>query len=246
MGVSVIIPVYNGEKFIENNLIKLHQFFRENYKEFEIIVVDDGSKDRTYNIVSSLNLSNTKVISYKDNRGRGYAIRKGFFDSKYNVVIYTDCDLPYSFDTLKNLIYELESDNCSLGICSRVLPESRVVVNYIQAPKFFLRWISGRIVNFWIRLFLSIPYRDTQAGTKGFNKDRLSGLMKQCFIDRWAFDCEIIHLCYKNGMKIKEIPTVQEFSVEESTVKLLDGIEYFKDVLRIFAARKIAKIGFGF
>lgn len=239
MGVSVIVPVYNGAKFIENNLIKLHKFLSDNYNEFEIIVVDDGSRDGTCNVVSSLNLSNVKVISYKDNKGRGFAIRKGFFDSRYNTVIYTDCDLPYSFDTLKNLIGKLDSGECALGVCSRVLPESRVELNYIQTPKFFMRWIGGRIVNLWIRLFLGIPYKDTQAGTKGFNKEILSDLMKRCFINRWAFDCEIIYLCYKNGIKIQEIPTIQKFSVEESTVKLSDVIEYFKDVLRIFTNHKI-------
>lgn len=239
MGLSVIIPVYNGEKFIESNLMKLHKFLIENYNEFEIIVVNDGSKDRTNEILSSLHLSNTTIISYTNNKGRGFAIRKGFLKAKYNSVIYTDCDLPYSFDTLKKLIQHLESDKCDLGICSRTLPESRVVINYKQAPKFFFRWISGRIVNFWIRLFLGIPYKDTQSGTKGFNKGRLSNLMEKCFINRWAFDCEIIYLCHKNKNRISEIPTYQEFNIEESTVKLLDGIEYFMDVLRIFITHKI-------
>ncbi len=239
MGVSVIVPVYNGAKFIENNLRKLHKFLSDNYNEFEIIVVDDGSKDRTYDVVSSLNLSNIKVISYKPNRGRGFAIRNGFFDSKYNIVIYTDCDLPYSFDTLKNLIDKLYSGECDLGICSRILPESRVEINYRQAPNFFIRWIGGRVVNLVVRLFLNIPYKDTQAGTKGFNKNKLVDLMKRCFINRWAFDCEIIYLCHTKGIKIKEIPAFQKFSTEESTVKLFDGLEYFKDILRIFTTHKI-------
>lgn len=243
MGVSVIVPVYNGEKFIADSLKRLHKFLTENYKDFEIIVVDDGSKDKTCEIVSTLQLPGVNIISYKINRGKGFAIRKGFFHAKYNVVIFTDCDLPYSFNTLQNLIFQLESGNCDLGICSRTLTQSRIVINYQQVGKFFLRWLFGRIVNLGMRFLLGIPYKDTQAGTKGFNKMKLNNIMEKCFINRWAFDCEIIYLCYKNNMKISEIPAYQEFSVEESTVKFLDGIQYFIDVLRIFI---VHKMGFAF
>ncbi|MFN7181818.1 MAG: hypothetical protein ACK4NF_03955, partial [Planctomycetota bacterium] len=157
----------------------------------------------------------------------------------YNNVIYTDADLPYSFTTMLNLIKELENSQAGMVICSRVIPDSIVCVKYNDLAKIFMRWIAGRIINFIIRLFLGIPYKDTQAGLKGFNKQKLKNLFSISFVNRWAFDCEIIYLSYTNRIEIKEIPAFQHADYEVSTVKILDGIKYILDVVRIFFKHKM-------
>jgi glycosyltransferase involved in cell wall biosynthesis len=184
-------------------------------------------------------MPNLVIVSYTKNKGRGFAIRAGLSKSRYNYVFYTDCDLPYSFSTLRNLIEQLQTGNFGMVICSRTLPASRLILNYRNARKFFIRWLGGRIINLFIRLFLGIPFKDTQAGTKGFNKEKIEPFLNQCIMDRWAFDCEIIYLCYKNNIPIKEVPTIQEFDVEETTVKFIDGIKYLIDVLIIFVKHRL-------
>jgi dolichyl-phosphate beta-glucosyltransferase len=238
-GVSIIIPVYNGEKFIKDNIERLNEFLSSNYKEYEIIVVDDGSTDRTYQVVLSVEKPRIKVESYKVNKGRGYALRKGFFVSQYENVLYTDADLPYNFEVLKVAIERLLQGESDIVICSRTLENSFVTLKYKNIHKLFLRWIAGRIINRVIRLFLGIPFYDTQAGLKGFRKGKVENIMKECFINRWAFDCEIIFLAHKNKLKISEVEAMGHFDAGDSTVKFWDGIEYIRDILRIFIRHKL-------
>ncbi len=239
--ISVIVPVYNGEAFIVDNIKKLHKFLVENFSEFEIIVVNDGSTDKTYEMVLSLKLPELKIVSYDNNRGKGFALRRGFFNSLYNNVIFIDADLPYSFDTILNLTRELENSEYGMVICSRALSESVCVVRYVDLMKLFFRWFAGRIINIFIRLILGIPFKDTQAGLKGFNKQKLNNIFSMCFLNSWGFDCEIIFLSYKYNIKIKEIPVYQEVGFHGSTLRFFDGIIYFIDVLKIFIRHKLGR-----
>jgi len=197
--VSVILPVYNGAQQI-SNIIEIVSNFSKNYPNYNFLFVNDGSTDNSKQIIlDKLRKSKNKkinLLSYRINRGKGYAIKKGVAKSEGDYICFIDSDLAYSLDHL--LLLEKELENCDIVIGHRRAMHNRKKIKKI-------RILFGKIFNFFSRVILSLHFKDMQVGLKGFRKNIAKELFKKQTINGFAFDVEIIYLSKKKGYKIQEV-----------------------------------------
>ncbi len=220
--LSIIIPAYNEGKRIENTLKTWLAYLKKNKWNFELIVVDDGSKDNTFIIVKKF--KNVKLISYKPNHGKGHAVRTGVLASKGDYVLFCDADLSTPVEELGNLFPYL--NNYEIVIASRALKESRV-------KTLFIRKFLGRIFNFIVGILMSFYIKDTQCGFKLFRKEAAKEIFNKQIINGWAFDVEILFLAKKLDYKTKEVPIKWQHFEHEGVTPARQTIKMFKEVLKI-------------
>lgn len=233
--ISFVIPCYNAETFILKNIIQLKKKIDRLKLTYEIILIDDGSQDRTYitllEIKKKYNFIN--LIKNRINTGKSYSILKGIKKSKYENIVMIDCDLPY-FKSVDKIVYFLKKDK-DLVIINRKLKESKLAnkkLNLYQVVRFCL----GAIIAFINKkiLKLDIEGGDTQAGLKGFKINKY--FKKNKFIStKFFFDLELIHLYSKKKLKIVSVKTI--FNVpKKSSIKIFNLIKNYyilKELIKI-------------
>ena len=228
-GISCIIPCLNSEKYIKKSIITINKIFQKYEKKFEIILIDDFSKDKTLEIIKSLKSSKVKIIKNKKNLGKSSSIIKGVKKSAFSKVIFVDSDLPY-LKNIKQIIKGLKKYD--LVFVDRGHIDSRKL-NSNETFYQNVREIIGGSIKFLIKINFSFPYNDTQAGLKGFKKTKDFSKIK--FYSRNFFlDVELINFYHKKGKKIKNIPT--SYSVPKtSTIKLFSfkNIEIILEFIKI-------------
>jgi len=232
MSYSIIIPNFNSSSFITKKINKLISFLKKTKINYEIIIVDDCSNDNSFIKIKELVNKNKKirVIKNKINTGKSYSLIRGISKSKYKKIILIDSDLPY-FYRLKNILDDLKIfDLVMIDRKHNVSKNLDTSFSYYQ----FFRVIIGLLFNKIIRIFLSINYRDTQAGLKGFikpyNFSRINFVSKRFF-----FDVELILFFLKKKKKIKTIPVNFRVS-NNSTIKIFalkKNIEIIKELFKI-------------
>ena len=220
--VSVVVPAYNEERRIGETLRAIHRYFADKQTTREIIVVDDGSSDNTAGVVGELRneIVDLVIITYKPNRGKGYAIRKGVENSRGEYILFTDADNSTPIEEFEKFYPLLKDEKVVIG--SRYIPGSNVV---IKQPPF--RVLLGRLANMLIQLFLLDGVKDTQCGFKVFQHVAAKEIFSRMKICRFGFDIEILSIARLLNYPIKEIP-VNWYNSSESRVRPL------KDALRTF------------
>ncbi len=229
MYLSIVIPAYNEEGRIGTSLTEIYSFLKKRNYDFEIIVVDDGSKDKTLNLLSeySQNIPNLIVLKNESNQGKGFSVKKGVLNSKGDIILYTDADLSTPIEELDKLIYWLD-EGYLISIGSRDLPESQV--NRHQA---WYRELMGKIFNRIIRLILNLDYHDTQCGFKCFRNDAALEIFKGLRLCGFSFDVEMLFIAKHRGIKVKEVP-IRWHNSPESKVKIVrDSSKMLWDILKL-------------
>jgi len=206
MNISIIIPAYNEEHKIGNDVNAAGDFILKNSFSGEIIVVDDGSRDDTSEAAGKVELSpgaELNVIRYEQHRGKGFAVRKGVMAAKGKYVLFADSGLCVPYDYVLAGFKLLESEGVDIAHGSRKLPDSRIIKK--QPP---LRRIVPHIFRWIFIHWLHIPSEltDTQCGFKIYKRDTARVLYDQCITEGFLFDVEIILRARKQGYKIKEFP----------------------------------------
>lgn len=226
MHISIVVPTYNESVIIQENIRKIHNFFINKFK-FEIIVVDDCSTDNTLANLKLIKLENFKIISNDANRGKGFSINKGILNSKGNIILITDADLSANIEEF-NKLFSLFNKGYSIVIGSRSKKNSK-----IDIKQNYTRIILGKIFNILVRLIFRLNYSDTQCGFKLYDAKIIKSIVKQCKVDRFCTDVEILYLA-----KLKNISVIEEGinwnDNKKSSVKLYrDPINMFYDLFRI-------------
>ena len=211
--LSVIMPCYKGEQFIDNSIHTVERVLSNFGDDFEIIVVIDGFVDKSYEIAKNLEgiYDNLKVIGYKENRGKGYAINYALKSVVGEYVALLDSDLDYSPEIINNFVKISISEDADIVIGNR-----RAKGSTIRYPKF--RKILSLCYNIYVNtLFPELKLRDTQAGIKLFKKSVLESLFKYLKVynvrysqiyNRYAFDVCLLVSARKLGYKIVEAPCI--------------------------------------
>lgn len=199
MEISVIIPAYNESKRISKTLKIINDFFAKSNYSYEIIVVDDGSMDDTPEVVEELKYENVSVLSYKANRGKGYAVNFGVKNSSGKKIIFIDADNSTPFEQIKELIKFIDDFEVVIG--SRYLKCSNIK---IKQP--LSRRLAARFGNLLVRILLFPNLSDTQCGFKMFQKKAAQEIFSRQTIWRWGFDIEALYIAKKLKYKIKEVP----------------------------------------
>jgi len=227
--ISIVIPAFNEYKRILSTLSKVDAYCRERFKGFEIIVINDGSQDDTAKVIleAQEKIKSVKLIDYKQNKGKGYAIRQGVDISKGDIIIISDADLSTPIEEVEKLLVHYDNGH-DIIIGSRALKDSDIVV---RQP--WWRESMGRIFNIFVRLLLLRDFRDTQCGFKLFKGDIARELFRYATIDRFAYDVEILFLGRRLGYRMKEIP-IQWFNSPGSKVNpIKDSFQMLKDLIKI-------------
>tara|TARA_Y100000590_G_scaffold466160_1_gene640662 strand:+ start:433 stop:1161 length:729 start_codon:yes stop_codon:yes gene_type:complete len=231
--ISIIIPAYNYEKLIITKLRKIIKKIKKYKIKYEIIIIDDCSQDSTFFLLQNFikNKKNIYLLKNSQNKGKSYSVKKGLKISKYNHVIFIDCDLPY-FNKIDEIIKKLK-DGFDFVAVNRRLKKSKLKstnLSIYQYIRHFLGFLISEIIMF--ALNLNIEACDTQAGLKGFKKNLI--VNKNFISNKFFLDLELIIFFTKFKRKIHFISTKYEVP-KESSIKIFD----FKNLLIIGELLKV-------
>jgi dolichyl-phosphate beta-glucosyltransferase len=229
--ISVIIPAYNEESRIQPTIERTHSYLSEKFRDFEIIVVDDGSTDKTVPVVESLGRGrgNIRLIHYPENSGKGYAVKTGVLASRGDFLLTCDADQSTAIEELEKLFPFMEK-GFDVVIGSRGLGESDIVV---RQP--WYRERMGKTFNMLVRALVIGGFKDTQCGFKLFSGDVARRLFRKSLISGFSFDVEILFLAKKEGFRIKEVP-VKWLNSPNSRVRIVrDSAKMFAELFKIRA-----------
>ncbi len=212
--LSLVLPVYNGRDFILKNVETLRAFCRKNFRSFEIIVVDDGSPDKTAEVLLTLKGGDVRVITLEKNRGKFGALQAGMAQARGRCRVFTDADLPYDLAALPYIVRQVNERGMHIVIGDRNLPQSIYDIHTNG-----LRKASTKVFSFFVYMMVTGGLFDTQCGLKGFRSDVAEALFP--LVTDWGFsgDVELLYIALKYNLEIKRIP-VRLGSHGPSTVKL--------------------------
>jgi len=231
--ISVIMPTYNN-KDIYSNVLKVKMELKKVYRNYEIIIVNDGSEKGWKEKLEKLfkiKDKRIKIISYNKNKGKGYALKKGGLFAKGKVIIFLDSDLEISPKFIFNFVEELKKVDIVIGSKRHPLSKIRYPI-FRKTMSFFYQKL--------IYLMFNLDVKDTQVGIKAFKSEVLKKILPKIIIKRYAFDLEVLCLAKKEGYKIKEAPIEINFKLG-STINLKGVINMLIDTLAIYYRLKILK-----
>ena len=207
MHLSVIVPAYNEEINLEKNIKKFHAYLTKQSFDFEIIIVNDGSSDKTEEVAQELTkkLSNLKLLSKKINQGKGTAVRDGLLAGTGDFLLFLDADNATSIDHLEKA-WPLLKDNHDLVIGSRSHEDAKGAKQ--AKAQNLIKQILGISGNKLIKLLMHISIHDTQCGFKIFSKKSVNSIIPKTKINRWAIDIEVLTIAKNQNLKIGIIPIV--------------------------------------
>ncbi|MFH7881020.1 MAG: glycosyltransferase [Candidatus Aenigmatarchaeota archaeon] len=225
--ITIIVPVFNEAEIIKKNLLKIIHELKKLKKRYEIIVAEDGSTDKSYEIVKKIEEENKKikVLHHKKRLGRGLALKRCSSVAKGKFIIYMDADLSTKLDALKIVLKELNKYDIVVG--------SR----YIKGAKYkrtLKRLFLSKIYNL-IRLILfpDVKIKDTQCGFKGFKRNVFIEINKEVKSNDWFWDTEFLIKAKRKGFKIKEIPVVWVENKKSSIKILRDGLKMVAQLIKL-------------
>lgn len=231
MKVSVVIPCYNEENRIENCVSRLSSYLSEKYAEYEIILSNDGSTDRTASLAgkASETCPNVKTVGYERNRGKGCAVRTGMLAAEGDFVIYTDCDLAYGTDPIGRAVDLAEEKGFDVVIGSRNL-DKESYEGYT-----FMRKLMSKVYLWVISKASGFKHSDSQCGFKAYRGSAAHDVFSECETDSFAFDLEALIKAENKGYKIGEM-SVKIIEHDESKSKIRpvrDALKMLRDIRRI-------------
>jgi dolichyl-phosphate beta-glucosyltransferase len=228
LALSIVIPAYNEELRLPTSLAQIASYIRASGRQTEIIVVDDGSTDRTAAIAESFRsqMPDLRVISNGKNRGKGYSVRHGMLEARGCIVLFTDADLSAPIEEADKLLAGLENYDVAIG--SRALDRSLIFVR-----QSVFREYAGIIFNAIVRIILRLPFVDTQCGFKAFRRERCQIIFQQQRIERFGFDPELLYLARRHGVHAVEIPVRWAHSPATKVSMVRDSVQMFLDVFII-------------
>ena len=228
--LSVIIPAYNEENRIKETLGEVYNYLtRQNYS-WEVIVVSDGSKDRTVEVISEFisNKPEVILIANTKNHGKGYVVRQGILQAGGQFRLFTDADNSTSIEQVEKFLPYLTEKEYDIVIGSIEVPGAEI---HEQAQ--WYRRALGKYSKYIIRIVAGLwSIRDTQRGFKCFTAASAVNIFSRTKIDRFGFDIEVLALAKKMGYKIKEVPIVWN-NPSDSKVNLNSYFEVLKDLFKI-------------
>ena len=226
MKVSLIIPMYNESLIAADAVKTFSEHMASAFEDWELIFVDDGSADTCADPVNAAHEQDERIrlVTYSPNMGKGYAVRQGVFAATGDYILFTDCDNAYGTDAIKRLSDTLDETGADIVVGSRNLSKD----GYDGYT--FIRKIASKTYLKFISVMAGFKLSDSQCGIKGFRHDAAKKIFKNCEVNRFAFDLEVLMIATKLGYRIAEMP-VKIINHRESTVNLLqDATRMLRDV----------------
>ncbi|MEI7556357.1 dolichyl-phosphate beta-glucosyltransferase [Candidatus Chlorohelix sp.] len=222
--LSIVIPVFNEEQRIKPSLVKILDYFQNKPFKWEILLVDDGSKDKGISLAKEIlkNKEEFRVISYGENRGKGYALKQGVLASHGKYILFTDADLATPIDELDKMLpwFEPNSENNGYDI---VQGSRKMIGATIEQHQPWLRESLGKVFTWLSNKVANSHVSDVTCGFKCYRREIGHQIYAFQHLYDWSFDSEIIFIARKYGYKIKEVP-VHWHDVRGTKVRLIKDV----------------------
>jgi dolichyl-phosphate beta-glucosyltransferase len=226
---SIIIPAFNESERIGRTLDKVLSYINEQHWIAEVLVVNDGSRDATAEIVRQYSRGHpiVRVVENPGNRGKGYSVRNGIMHANGDVMLFSDADL-------SSPIYEAPKLFAAIEAGADVAIGSRWMQAELQTQRqSAFRQLAGRIFNLLLRLILGLRFKDTQCGFKAFSRRAAQAMFPRQRIERWGFDPELLFLAKKFHFTVKEVPVEWAHDERSKINPITDGLKMFSEMVRV-------------
>jgi len=226
---SIVIPAYNEGSRLGATLQQVVEYVRAQAMNCEVIVVNDGSRDHTAELVRSYAAKDPmlRLLENPGNRGKGYSVRHGMLEARGEVIVFSDADLSSPIEELPKLLAALDA-GADIAIGSRWL-RAELQTQRQSLP----RQLFGRTFNLLQRMILGLRFKDTQCGFKAFTRRAAQSILPLQRIERWGFDPEILFLARKLGFRVAEVAVRWGHSGDTRIHPLQDGARMFWELLRV-------------
>ncbi len=233
--LSIVVPAHNEENRLPRTLGQIFTFLENQSYAAEVIIVENGSSDRTLELAREFaaQVPNLIVI-HEEQRGKGNAVRRGMLEAHGEYRFICDADLSMPIEELQKFIPPLLND-FDLAIASREAPGA---VRYNEPS--YRHW-GGRAINLAIRSLILPGLNDTQCGFKCFRADVAETLFRQQTLMGWSFDIEILYLARRKRLRVKEIPIHWYFEAESKVNAVRDALRMIGDIFRIHINAMLGK-----
>ena len=201
--LTIVVPAFNEGARLGSSLEKIKSYAESKPFSLELIVVDDGSRDRTAELLAEFadHFPAMRILRHEPNRGKGYTVRRGVLEARGEFVAFTDADLSAPIEDMDTLLRALESGHADAAAGSRAL--SRKLIG-VHQPWF--RELGGRMFNLLVRLCTGLKLRDTQCGLKLFRRSTTRRAFELQRVEGFGFDPELLFLIERMGGKVVEVP----------------------------------------
>jgi dolichyl-phosphate beta-glucosyltransferase len=226
--LSIVVPAFNEESRIGDSIRRIAAFLATLPFTSEVIVVDDGSRDRTAEVVQSVGAPTVRIVRNDRNHGKGYSVRRGALHAKGKYVLFTDADLSAPIEELTKLLDVAVEEDASIVIGSRAVDR-----RFIKKHQTRFREIGGIVFNRVVRLSLGLNIQDTQCGFKLFHLERTRPLFEKQTTFGFGFDPELLFLGARQGLKIREVPVRWSHAEGSKVSPVRDGLRMLCDLARI-------------
>lgn len=226
---SIIIPAYNEGARLGRTLDRVLAYVSDQRWDSEVIVVNDGSRDRTAELVREYAQRNPRLrlLENPGNHGKGYSVRNGMLNANGEILLFSDADLSSPIEEAPKLLAALQA-GADVAIGSRWLrPELQT------QRQSLLRQFYGRLFNLVLRILLGLNFKDTQCGFKAFTRRAAQNIFSRQRIERWGFDPELLYLSRKSGFKVVEVPVAWAHAEGTRISPLRDGMKMIGEILRV-------------
>jgi dolichyl-phosphate beta-glucosyltransferase len=228
--LSIVIPGYNEYLRIGSTLDKIQNYLKLKPFSAELIVVDDGSTDRTYELLqeAALRFPIIRILRNDRNHGKGFSVRRGVLESRGELVVFTDADLSAPIEEVDKLLESLERTRADAAVGSRALQKELIGV---RQP--LLREYGGRLFNLVVRLATGLKIRDTQCGLKLFRRVSTRRAFELQRVEGFGFDPELLFLIERQGGKVVEVPVRWDNDPATKVHVVSDAARAFLDLVAL-------------
>ena len=236
--LSIVIPAYNEEKRVGGSLDEILRFLKTQTYQAEVIVVDDGSSDKTAAHVSDRASRyhdaghELRVLVNKPNRGKGYSVKRGVAGANGEILLFTDADLSSPITEAPKLIDPIAERRADVAFGSRALDPQLIGVHQ---PR--MRELGGAVFNLCMRTITGLKFKDTQCGFKAFRREAALPVFALQRVERFGFDPEVLYIAKKQRNRLLEVPVIWNHceggELQNKLKYIRDSINMFADLIRI-------------
>lgn len=231
--LSIVVPAYNEAAAISSTIREIQHTLESRGQDYEVIVVDDGSRDGTLAEASAVASANAcvRVVSYGDNHGKGHALKHGFGFARGDLVLFFDADSDLPATQIPQFLGYMKEGDIDIVIGSKTHALSSV--SYPLSRRFF-----SMMYGLLVRVLFSLRVSDTQTGMKLFRKEVLERVFPKVLVKRYAFDLELLVNARRLGYHIQEAPVIVNYRFE-SRINPKDVWRIFLDTMAIFYRARV-------